>query len=310
MMRVLFFGTSPFAVPSLEALLHSSHEVTGIVTQQDKLAGRGRKLTSPPVAVMAREKGIPLYQPESLKDQSLWTPWQKMRPECFVVVAYGNFLPKALMALPPKRCVNLHPSLLPKYRGAAPINWAILNGDTVTGVTTMYIGNAMDAGDILLQCEVPIDPNETASDLADRLAPIGAELLVKTLDRLAAGSLAATPQDEARVVLAPALKKEDGLINWKRPSAELINHIRGMQPWPNAYTHLQSAQLTVFLAELLDEPTDATPGTIVKLTRAIHIATGDHRQLCLTDVQLAGTRRMPSSDFLRGHRLEPGIVLT
>ncbi|MBI4365269.1 MAG: methionyl-tRNA formyltransferase [Deltaproteobacteria bacterium] len=308
-MRLLFFGTAAFAVPSLERLHTSGHILVGAVTQPDRPAGRGRQVTASPIAHAARRLGFSVLQPPSLKDSATLEALRGMQPDCIVVVAYGNFLPPALLALPPKCCINIHPSLLPKYRGAAPINWAILNGDAVTGVTTMYLSERMDAGDILLQREVVIHPTESAAELGERLAPLGAELLVATLDGIAAGTVAAIPQDPAKAVMAPALAKADGRIDWRRPARILFNQIRGMQPWPNAYTHCQNARLTIFRAEVLDDTVDAAPGTVVQCTRAIHVATGDRRQICLTDVQPAGGKRMPAQDFLRGHHLAPGLVL-
>lgn len=307
-MRILCFGTSAFAVPALAALQASSHAVIGAVTQPDKPAGRGRKMTAAPVAEFARAHGLALLQPPTLKDDVAVDAIRALQPECIVVVAYGKFLPKVILDLPPRGCINIHPSLLPKYRGAAPINWAILNGDTVTGVSTMYLVEEMDAGDILLQQEVAIAPDETAAELNTRLAPIGAQLLVETLDQIAAGRAKATSQDSARVVMAPPLTKENGHIDWHRPAVELAWHVRGMQPWPNAYTALHGAQLTIFRAEVSHERTEAAPGTVTGVTRAIHVATGDG-QLCLTEVQSAGSKRMSTQDFLRGHPLKPGIVL-
>lgn len=307
-MRILFFGTSTFAVPALAALRASSHDIIGVVTQPDKPAGRGRKLTAAPVAEFARAQGMSLMQPPTLKDDTAVDAIRALQPECIVVVAYGKFLPKVILDLPPHGCINIHPSLLPKYRGAAPINWTILNGDTVTGVSTMYLVEEMDAGDVLLQREVAIGPDETAAELHDRLAPIGAALLVETLDQIAAGRAMPKPQDPEGVVIAPPLAKDDGRIDWQRPAVELVRHIRGMQPWPNAYTSLDGAQLTVFRAEVSHERTDAAPGTVTAVTRAIHVATGDG-QLCLTEVQSAGSKRMSAQDFLRGHHIKPGIVL-
>lgn len=307
-MRILFFGTSAFAVPALAALRASLHTVVGIVTQPDRPAGRGRKISAAPVAEFARAQGMSLIQPPTLKDDTVVDTIRALQPECIVVVAYGKFLPKVILDLPPRGCINIHPSLLPKYRGAAPINWAILNGDTITGVSTMYLVEEMDAGDVLLQCEVAIHPDETAAELHDRLAPIGAELLVETLDQIAAGRAMPRPQDLAGVVMAPPLTKKHGQIDWHRPAVALARHVRGMQPWPNAYTVLHGARLTIFRAEVSHERTEAVPGTVTGVTRAIHVATGDG-QLCLTEVQSAGSTRMSVPDFLRGHPVQPGIAL-
>lgn len=308
-MRICFFGTSAFALPALELLRASSHTVVGVVTQPDRPAGRGRAVTPSPVAAFAHTQGLLLLQPPSLKEPTALEQIRAIAPDCIAVVAYGKFLPPELLALPPQRCVNVHPSLLPKYRGTAPINWAILNGDTVTGVSTMYMSAAMDAGDLLLQREVGILPDEDAAELSMRLAPIGAELLIDTLDGIADGRAKATPQDPARVVLAPAFTKADGRLDWRKSARQICNQVRGLQPWPNAYTMLNGQQLTIFRSEVLGEPTDAAPGTIVNVTRAIHVATGDHRQLCLTEVQLAGKRQMSSQDFLRGHPIAIRTIL-
>lgn len=307
-MRIVFFGTSTFAVPALQQLGASAHQLVGVITQPDRPAGRGRHLAPPPIAAHAHAEGLPLFQPTSLSDPATLKTLRALAPECIVVVAYGKFLPQTILALPPKRCINIHPSLLPKYRGAAPINWAVLNGDAITGVTILYMSDAMDAGDILQQQEVPIHPDESAVQLSDRLAPIGATLVLQTLDQIAANQATPRPQDARNVVLAPLLTKTDGLIDWRRPARLLLQQIRGMQPWPNAYTFHAGTQLTIFRAEIAPTPVTSAPGTVEKITRALHVATGDG-QLCLTEVQLAGKRRMSSEAFLRGHSLTPGIVL-
>lgn len=264
------------------------------------------------MATVATKAGLPLWQPPSIKGEEALRPFRDAAPDLIVVVAYGQLLPKALLDLPRHHCINLHPSLLPKYRGPAPLHWAILNGDAVTGITTMYINEAMDAGDILLQEATAIAPMETTVELHDRLATQGAALMLKTIEQMEAGTLIARPQDPEQVVLAPMLRKADGIIDWSQPAARIIHQVRGLQPWPMAFTTLQGKHLQVFRAELPDDrsvPDGAQPGEVIAVTRSLHIATGDGR-LCLTDLKLEGKKRMASEDFLRGHTVHVGERLS
>lgn len=310
-MRILFFGSATFAIPTLRRLHASAHEIVAVVTQPDQPAGRGRTLTPCPIAAEARALQLPLLQPLTLHDTTVLDALRDFQPDIVVVVAYGQFLPDALCAMPRHRAINLHPSLLPKYRGAAPIQWALLNGDSVTGITTLYVSPTMDAGDLLLQQEVSIQHTDTAATLHDRLATLGATLILATVDGLERGTLPARPQDPNSVVLAPKLTKESGRIDWSQPSRAIINRIRGLTPWPGAYTTLRGRLFKIHWAEIpVDRsvPADATPGTVVAVTRSLQVATGDGR-LCLTDLQLEGGKRLRSEDLLRGHPIAVGEVL-
>ncbi|MBI4238820.1 MAG: methionyl-tRNA formyltransferase [Deltaproteobacteria bacterium] len=307
-MRILFFGSAAFAIPTLRQLHDSAHEIVAVVTQPDQPAGRGRALTPCPVAAEAQTLRLPLLQPATLHDPALLTTFQSLQPELIVVVAYGKFLPTSVCTLPSHRAINLHPSLLPKYRGAAPIQWALLNGDHSTGITTLYVSNTMDAGDVLLQQTAPIHTTDTAATLHDRLATLGAALILTTVDGLANATLRAQPQDEQSVVLAPKLTKADSRIDWRLPAAAIINRIRGLTPWPGTHTTLRGRALKIHWAEIpVDRsvPADAQPGTVVAVTRSLQVATGDGR-LCLTDLQLEGGKRLRSEELLRGYPVAVG----
>ena len=318
-------GSAAFAVPSLEALVESGHDVELVVTQCDKPAGRGLKVHACPVAAYAGSKGIPLFQPLKLKDGNAAKRLAEIRPDIIVVVAYGKLIPNDILSLPKFSCINVHASLLPKYRGAAPINWAVVNGEERTGVTTMVVSERMDAGDLLLQEEVELGPAETAIELHDRLSIIGANLLIETVEGLKNKTIRPAPQDEGLVTHAPILKKEDGAIDWKRSAKEIFDLIRGMQPWPVAYTHIDRKMLKIFMAaphphpppsrgtELQTIPSPLVregqgegkkaPGTIVIADKNLAVATGKGT-LYLTDVQLEGKKRMPIEAFLRGHKIK------
>lgn len=311
-MRVIFFGSAEFAVPTLAALVQSPHQVCAVVTQPDKPVGRGQQVMSTPVAEAAVAAGIPVLKPQSLKDPQALADIITLAPDIIVVAAYGKLIPATMLNLPPYRCVNLHPSLLPKYRGASPIQTPILQGDALTGVTTMYISEALDAGDILLQIEVPIHAQETAAELSERLAPLGAALVVDTVDGLRDGAITPRPQDPAAVTFTRLLEKSDGHIQWTQTAQQIINQIRALQPWPSAYTQWDGKRLKIFRAEIPDDrsvPENAQAGDIIAVTRSIHVATGDGR-VCVTDVQLEGKKRMTSDDFVRGYPIKMGERLS
>ena len=238
-MRILFMGTPDFAVPSLEALIAAGHTVCGVFTQPDKPRNRGMKLQAPPVKVCALAHSIPVYQPVKLRDGAALALIQELAPELIVVAAYGRILPDEILAAPPKGCINVHSSLLPNYRGAAPIHWAVLNGDRETGVTIMHMAHDLDAGDIIAQAATPIDPDETVVALHDRLAVLGAELLVNVVADIAAGTATRTPQEHGKATLAPMLSRELSPMDWSRPARALHNQVRGLIPWPTAVTELR-----------------------------------------------------------------------
>lgn len=309
-MRIVFMGTPEFAVPSLEALLRSPDAVVGVVTQPDRPKGRGHELALSPVKLVAQRAGVPVLQPLKMKDPACLDTLQAWRPDLIAVAAFGRILPKMILDLPPKGCVNVHASLLPKYRGAGPIQWAVVNGERETGVTTMLMDEGMDTGAILLQETVAIAADDTAGSLSVKLAEVGGRLLIDTLRRLTEGHLSPRRQDAAQATMAPLLKKEDGLIDWTLPAAALVNRVRGLSPWPGAYTYLGEDRWIVWNAQALDRSVPAVlPGTIVEAAKeGLSVATGSGT-LRVTEVQPANSRRMSVAQYLTGHTLEPGLRL-
>lgn len=301
-MNILFMGTPDFAVPSLEALIQAGHKVCGVFTQPDKPKNRGMKLLPPPVKVCAQSHDIPVYQPTKLRDGTALALIRELSPDLIVVAAYGRILPDDILAAPPVGCINVHSSLLPAYRGAAPINWAILNGDKETGVTIMHMAHDLDAGDIIAQTATPIGPDETAPELYDRLARLGAELLVQVVDGLGAGTAGRTPQDASRATLAPMLSKELSPMDWNRTAGQLHDQVRGLIPWPAAVTTLSGNRCKVFSTTIMTDRTDAAPGTILQADKAgIAVACGEGTVLRIDELQPDGGRRMKAADYLRGH---------
>ncbi len=302
-MRILFMGTPAFAVPSLAALVEAGHEVCGVFSQPDKPVGRHQnKLRPTPVKEFAVTHHIPVFQPVKLRDGSALAQIRALGPELIVVAAYGRLLPDDILDYPARGCINVHSSLLPRYRGAAPINWAVLNGDAETGVTIMHMATEMDAGDIIDQVRTPIDPDETVETLYGRLAGMGAELLVKSVAAIAAGTARRVPQDAARMTLAPMLSRELSPMDWKRTARELHNQVRGLIPWPAAVTELGGCRCKVFSTAVPDERTDREPGTVLEAGRnGIKVACGGGTVLRVDELQADGGRRMRAADWLRGH---------
>ena len=305
-MRIVFMGTPEFAVPSLEALLASGNQIIGVVTQPDRPKGRGHELAPPPVKILAQQAGIQVLQPLKIRTPDFLDALAAWKPDLIAVTAYGRILHTPILTLPPMGCVNVHGSLLPKYRGAAPVQWAVINGETETGITTMLMDEGMDTGPMLLQERIPIRPNDTAGTLAPRLATLGRCLLVETIAQLAAGTLAPQAQDPARATLAPLLKKEDGVIDWAADAQSIANRIRGLSPWPGAYTFSGQERWTIWSAVAIQEPVQTQPGTILAVTKhSLQIATG-HGVLDIQEIQAANSKRMPIAQFLAGHRISPG----
>ena len=302
-MRIVFMGTPDFAVPSLEALLAAGHEVCGVFTQPDKPKNRGMKLLPPPVKVTAQSHDIPVFQPTQLRDGSALEKLKTLVPELIVVAAYGRILPQEILDLPPKGCINVHSSLLPRYRGAAPINWAVVNGDKETGVTIMKVAPELDAGDILGQVSTPIDPEETVETVHDRLAELGGELLVKVVEEIAAGTVQATPQDPAQVTYAPMLSRALAPIDWSQSANAIHNKVRGLVPWPATSTDVFSKEpVKVFAVAETGEHTGKAPGTVLAARpEGIDVACGDGMVLRILELQAPGSRRMGAADYLRGH---------
>ena len=302
-MRILFMGTPDFAVPSLEALRNVGHEICGVFTQPDKPKNRGMKLQAPPVKEFALAHDIPVFQPESVKDGTALEQIRQLNPELIAVAAYGRILPVDILEFPVYGCINVHSSLLPKYRGSAPIHWAILNGDAESGVTIMHMAKAMDAGDIIAQAATPIDPNETVEQLHDRLAQMGASLLVEVVEQIGAGTAKRTPQDESKVTYAPMLSRELSPLDWTRTARQLHDQVRGLIPWPATTTDIIGGQpVKVFEVEETGVATSAVPGTIVAAGKqGIDVACGDGLLLRIKQLQAQGGKRMAAADYLRGH---------
>ena len=309
-MRLVFMGTPDFAAASLEALLKSDDSVAGIITQPDRPKGRGQILTPSPVKLLAQREQIPLLQPLKMKDPEFLQALAGWKPDLITVAAYGRILPPAILSLPSSGCINVHASLLPKYRGASPIQWAIVNGETKTGITTMLLDEGMDTGAMLLQEAVPITLDDTADTLSQRLAELGGRLLVETIAQLKAGTLVPRPQDASQATLAPLLKKEDGAIDWALPAPDLVNRVRGLSPWPGAYTTLTGGdRWTIWRALALPDPVTEPPGIVIAVTnKAIHVATGEG-VLAVTELQPANSRRMAVPQYLAGHPVAVGLQL-
>ena len=301
-MRLVFMGTPMFAVPSLKALVEAGHEVVGAFTQPDKPKNRGMKLQPTPVKEYAITQNIPVYQPEKLRDGQALDILRQLSPELIVVAAYGKILPADILELPPLGCVNVHSSLLPKYRGAAPINWAILNGEDETGVTIMYMAQGLDTGDIISQEATPIGLDEDAASLHDRLAQLGAGLLVRTLEQLEQGTAPRTVQDDARSCYAPMLSKEMSPMDWTRSARQLHDQVRGLVPWPSATAVIDGVRCKIWSTTLTSEHPDKAPGTVVQADKhGLKVACGGGQVLQLDELQPDGKKRMAATAFLMGH---------
>lgn len=305
-MRIVFMGTPDFAVPSLQALLGAGHEVCAVYTQPDKPQGRKQVLTPPPVKVLAQEHHIPVYQPLSFKDADAQAQLRALEPEVIIVVAYGKLLPKAVLDIPPRGCINVHGSLLPRWRGAAPIQWSVIAGDQKAGVTTMQMAEGLDTGDMLLTYETEVGARETAGELFDRLAQAGAELLVETLDKL--DTITPTPQDDSQSCYAHMLDKQMAVIDWSKSAHEIDCLIRGLNPWPVALTTLDGARLKVYAAQPVSGA--GKPGEVLEgdAKRGLVVACGEGA-LMLEEIKLVGGKRMKCADFLRGHAVPKGTIL-
>ena len=307
--RIIFFGTPDFAVPTLKTLLQGPDQVVAAVTQPDRRKGRGQKVFPSPVKEVASERSIRVFQPERAKEEAFREQLRKIRPDLFVVVAYGQILPPGLLEIPKQGSVNVHASLLPKYRGAAPIPWAILRGEEVTGVTTMMMDSGMDTGDILLQAETPVAERETFETLHDRLALLGARLLSDTVAGLKTGSILSKPQDSSKATYAPMIKKEDGHIDWNKGAPDIDRLTRAFNPWPGAFSLWEERLLRIYDGEIRRGSPDGKPGTVVWVgSDFIEMKTGKGSFL-IREVQLEGGKRMSARDFLPGHPVSVGTVL-
>ena len=306
-MDLVFCGTPRFAVRTLEALVHSDFRVRLVVTQPDRPSGRGQAVAASPVKQAALALGLPVTQPEKIKNNAEFRrQLESVAPRAIVVVGYGRLIPAWMLQLPPLGNINLHASLLPKYRGAAPIQWAIASGETVTGNTTMLINQGLDTGDILLQEQVGIAPQDTAVTLAPRMADVGARLMVETLRRLQAGTLQPTPQDGARATLAPILTKEDGRIDFQRTAAEICNRLRGFQPWPGAYTSFRGKNLVLRAARPAQSDGGGQPGELDLKDDRLVVGCGGSAGLEVLELQIEGKKPSTAADFIHGYRPKPG----
>jgi methionyl-tRNA formyltransferase len=308
-LKILFLGTAEFACPSLEALLAFPHELLGVITQPDRPRGRGQKRVPSPVKSLALKADLPIYQPEKVGEPSFLKILECLRPDLMVVVAYGQILSAAVLSIPPNGCVNVHGSLLPKYRGAAPIVRAILGGESRTGVTTMFMDPGMDTGPILLTEETEIAEEDTAGTLRDRLSQMGARLLLRTLESLEASALTPRPQDHSRATYAPKIEKEEARIDWKAPARQLFNLIRGFDPWPGAFTSWGGRVLKLFRPGFGENETGESPGTIVQASKEGLRIAASHGCLLVREVQMENRPRMGVAEFLRGYTLQVGVRL-
>ena len=314
-MRVVFMGTPEFAVPTLEALI-AHHEVIAVVTQPDKPKGRGKAMACPPVKETAMTHDIPVYQPVRVREESFVGTLRELQPDVIVVVAFGQILPESILNIPPYGCINVHASLLPKYRGAAPMQWAIINGEKETGITTMYMTKGLDTGDMIDTVVIPIDPKETGETLHDKLSAAGGKLILQTLEELEAGTAKRIPQDDAKSSYAGMLTRELGEIDWTKSAVEIERLIRGLNSWPSAYTYLHGKTLKIWDADVAQSDarqeetalSKTAPGTVTAVKKdCFYVQTGDG-QLKVNEVQLQGKKRMSVQAFLLGNRIEKGLV--
>lgn len=302
-------GTPDFSVGTLEALIRAGHQVVLAVTQPDKPKGRGGKMQFPPVKETALEHGIPVFQPRKVREPENIEELRKYQADVIVVVAFGQILPREILELTPYGCINVHASLLPSYRGAAPIQWAVINGETVSGVTTMQMDEGLDTGDMLLKTEVPLEPEETGGSLHDKLAAAGASLCVRTLKALEEGTVTPKKQGESPTAYASMLKKEMGEIRWEEPAISIERLIRGLNPWPSAYTGWQDKTMKIWEAEVLEEDSGQEPGTVVRVDKDGFLVQTGKGLLKVTALQIPGKKRMEADAFLRGYSMEPGEKL-
>jgi methionyl-tRNA formyltransferase len=309
MYKIIFMGTPQFSVPGLQALHQHGYEIALVVTQPDRPKGRGRRITPSPVKQTARDLGYPVIQPSSIKTPDFADQIKSLKPDIQVVIAYGKILPENVLALPRIGTINIHASLLPKLRGAAPIQWAVINGEAETGVCSMLMDKGMDTGDVLLTAKETIEPCDTAGTLHDRLAVSGARVLIDTLNAFADNTIQPLPQDHSHATYAPMLTKDDGLINWNKPAKFVENFLRGVTPWPGAYTFWGDKRLKIFSAGAIAADISEPPGTVlVGFPDELRVATGDG-VLSIQEIQGASGKRLAIKEFLRGHPVKPGTIL-
>ncbi len=309
-MRIIFMGTPDFSVPTLEALVASEHEVAAVVTQPDKPKGRGKEIHMSPVKECALKHNIPVYQPVRARDEAFVEEMRTLKPDAMVVIAFGQILPKSLLDLPKYGCVNIHASLLPKYRGAAPIQWAVINGDEETGITTMMMDVEMDTGDMLEKTVIKLNPDETGGSLFDRLSLLGGDLILSTLSKLEKGEITPQPQDHAQATYVKKISKSMGDIDWTMDAVSIERLVRGLNPWPSAFTRWNGKMLKIWEAKVLPDPETKAPcGSVIRASdEGLKIQTGNG-VLCVTSLQLEGKKRMDTAAFLRGYQVESGCIM-
>jgi len=301
MARLVFMGTPEFAVPVLDALIHTTYNIVGVFTRPDQPAGRGKQLQASPIKQIALECGLPIFQPPTLRKPEFVAPLRALAPDVIIVAAYGLLLPPEVLALPPRGCINTHASLLPRHRGAAPIAAAILAGDTETGITLMQMDAGLDTGAMLATRSIAIDDEDTTGTLTPKLAHLAAELLIETLPQILAGAITSQPQDAAHATVFKSIKKEQGRIDWTRPAIEIARRVRAFNPWPSAFTFWNGAQLKILRAKPVAARAQAEPGSVIQRGKEIAIATGEG-VLVLREMQLAGKRAMTIEEFARGQK--------
>ena len=308
-MKIVFMGTPEFAVPCLQKIIDEGHEVLAVVTQPDKPKGRGKKLAMPPVKELALKYNIDVYQPVKAREDSFVEKLKEINPELIVVVAFGQILPKSILDIPKFGCVNVHASLLPKYRGAAPLNWVIINGEEKTGVTTMYMDVGLDTGDMILKSEIPLDDEITAGELHDKMMVQGAEVLKDTIDLISKGEAPREKQNDEETCYSPIMDKSLGNIDWSKSATDIHNLIRGVNPWPSAYTTYDKQTMKIWKTKVLDKLSEKTPGTILSVDKnGIEVITGD-KVLQISEIQMSGKKRMIVSEYIKGNDISTGIVL-
>ena len=309
-MKIVYMGTPDFAVPCLESIIKSeNNNVIGVVTQPDKPKGRGHKLQPTPVKAKAVEYNIPVFQPETLKNRSFEDELKQLNPDIIVVVAYGQILPEYILNFPKFGCINVHASLLPKYRGAAPIQWSVINGDTTTGVTTMYMAKGLDSGDMILKAEEKIKDDDTYGTLYDRLSYIGADLLIKTLDLIERGEVVRVPQNDDDATLAPMITRDMEHIDWNNTSENVVNLIKGLNPQPVSYTMYNDEKLKIWFAEVEKTEYSGEIGEIVDVRKKDFVVKTKKGAVAVKEVQAQGGKKMTADAYMRGHTIEKGIIL-
>ncbi|WP_250673315.1 methionyl-tRNA formyltransferase [Paraclostridium ghonii] len=308
-MKIVFMGTPEFAVPCLQKIIDEGHEVVSVVTQPDKPKGRGKKLAMPPVKELALKYDIPVYQPLKAREESFVETLKELNPELIVVVAFGQILPKSILNIPKYGCVNVHASLLPRYRGAAPLNWVIINGEEKTGVTTMYMDEGLDTGDMILKSEIPLDDEITAGELHDKMMIDGAQVLKETIDLISKGQAPREKQNNENTCYSPIMNKSLGNIDWNKSAKDIHNLIRGINPWPSAYTTYEAQTMKIWKTKVINENSDKKPGTILSVGKeGIEVSTGEG-SIQIKEIQMSGKKRMEVHEYIKGNNINTDVIL-